>query len=254
MADIERRFAGIGRLYGEKSLARFQSSHICVIGIGGVGSWAAEAFARSGIGKLTLVDLDMVAESNVNRQIHALDGAFGKAKVAAMAERIRAINPECQLELIEDFITKENLETLLHQRFDYIVDAIDAAQVKAALIAWCRKNRQPLIVAGAAGGKIDPSSIEIADLALTVHDSLISRVRSVLRKEYGFPREKGKKFSVPVVFSREQRLMPEKTCENIPAGITGLNCAGYGSAMCVTATFGLFAAGFVLRQMALQKC
>lgn len=252
MMDIERRFAGIGRLYGAQTFARFQSSHICVIGIGGVGSWAAEAFARSGIGKLTLVDLDMVAESNVNRQIHALDGAFGKAKVEAMAERILAINPQCQLELIEDFITKENLHTLLDKRFDYIVDAIDAAQVKAALIAWCRKNRQPVIVAGAAGGKIDPTGVEITDLALTVHDSLLSKVRSILRKEYGFTRERGKKFTVPVVFSREQRLMPETACENTPAGITGLNCSGYGSAMCVTATFGLFAAGFVLRQIAQQ--
>ena len=250
-ADISRRFGGVRRLYGDAALERFQAAHVCVVGIGGVGSWAAEALARSAIGKITLIDLDMVAESNVNRQIHALGDAFGKAKTTAMAERILAINPNCQVTEIEDFVTHDNLAALLGRGFDFVVDAIDQVRIKTAMIAWCHGHSIPLVTAGGAGGQIDPTRIEITDLSRTVQDPLLSKVRSQLRKEYGFPRDPKKKFGIPAVFSSEPLRYPENgaACDAAPS-VTGLNCAGYGSSVCVTAPFGLFAAAEVLRQLA----
>ncbi|MEI7614008.1 MAG: tRNA cyclic N6-threonylcarbamoyladenosine(37) synthase TcdA [Betaproteobacteria bacterium] len=249
-ADLERRFAGVRRLYGEQALQRFQAAHVCVIGIGGVGSWAAEALARSAVGHITLIDLDMVAESNVNRQIHALGEAFGKAKTTAMAERILAINPGCQVTEVEDFVAPDNLEAMLDRGFDYVLDAIDQVRTKAAMIAWCMAHHIPLITAGGAGGQLDPTRIEIADLSRTVQDPLLSKVRSLLRKEYGFSRDPKKKFDVPAVFSSEPVRRPENgdACE-APTSLTGLNCAGYGSAVCVTAPFGFIAASEVLRYL-----
>ena len=243
--NTSRRFGGVGRVYGTSALARFSAAHVCVVGIGGVGSWAAEALARSAIGKITLVDLDMVAESNSNRQIHALEENFGKAKTSAMAERIRAINPACQIQEIEDFITPENINTLLDQDFDFIIDAIDQVRVKAAMIAWSHQRHQPLSTSGGAGGQIDPTRIMIDDLSKTFQDPLLAKVRSLLRKEYGFPRNLKQKFAIPAVFSSEALRYPEEgqSCHD-------LNCAGFGAAMCVTATFGLFAASEVLRQLA----
>lgn len=253
-ADIARRFGGIGRLYGRAALARFQSANICVVGIGGVGSWAAEALARSAIGRITLIDLDMIAESNVNRQIHALGDEFGKAKTGAMAERILAINPECKVLGIEDFVTPENLEATLGGGFDYIIDAIDQVRTKAAMIDWCKRRAIPLITAGGAGGQIDPTRIEVADLSRTVQDPLLSRVRSLLRKEYGFTRDSKKKFGVPAVFSSEPLRDPENTAAcDAPPTLSGLNCAGFGSSVCITATFGLFAAGEALKHLASGK-
>ena len=250
-ADLERRFAGIARLYGAAALARFQRAHIAVVGIGGVGSWAAESLARSAIGKITLIDLDMVAESNVNRQVHALDGEFGKAKVSAMAQRIQAINPTCVVREVEDFVTPENVDTLFAGPFDYVIDAIDQVRTKAAMIACARRCALPLITAGGAGGQIDPTRIQIADLALTIQDPLLARLRSLLRKDHGFTREPKKKFGISAVFSSEALRYPEAAtnCEQAPA-LSGLNCAGYGSSVCVTATFGLLAAGEVLRVLA----
>jgi len=248
--DLDRRFGGIRRLYGADALARFQTSHICVVGIGGVGSWAAEALARSGIGRITLIDLDMVAESNVNRQIHALGDAFGKAKTTAMADRIRSINPTCQLTEIEDFVTPDNIEAMLGRGFDFVIDAIDQARTKAAMIAWCKAHDLPLITAGGAGGQTDPTRIAISDLARTVQDPLLSKVRALLRKEYGFTREPKINFGIPAVFSSEPLRYPENTCD---VALVGLNCAGYGSSVCVTASFGLFAASEVLRQIAAEK-
>jgi tRNA A37 threonylcarbamoyladenosine dehydratase len=250
-ADLERRFGGIRRLYGVDALERFQRAHICVVGIGGVGSWAAEALARSAIGRITLIDLDMVAESNVNRQIHALGDEFGKAKTTAMAERIRAINPVCQINEIEDFVAPDNLNQILDKGFDYVIDAIDQARTKAAMIAWCKTHEIPLITAGGAGGQMDPTRIEIADLSRTVQDPLLSKVRSLLRKEYGFTRDPKKKFGIPAVFSSEPLRYPENgaACDEAPT-LAGLNCAGYGSSVCVTAPFGLFAASEVLRHIA----
>ena len=251
-ADLSRRFGGVGRLYGANALNRFQAAHVCVIGIGGVGSWAAEALARSAIGRITLIDLDMVAESNVNRQIHALGAAFGKAKTTAMAERILDINPACQVTEVEDFVTLENLSPMLNKSFDYVVDAIDQVRTKAAMIAWCSAHGVPLITAGGAGGQTDPTRIEITDLARTVQDPLLSKVRSLLRKEYGFTRDPKKKFGIPAVFSSEPVHYPAlgASCTTeVPKG-TGLNCAGYGSSVCVTAPFGLIAASEVLRHLA----
>jgi tRNA threonylcarbamoyladenosine dehydratase len=250
-ADLARRFAGIQRLYGGDALQRFQAAHVCVVGIGGVGSWAAEALARSAIGRITLIDLDMVAESNVNRQIHALGDAFGKAKTSAMAERILAINPACRVSEVEDFVTPDNLERTLGPGLDYVIDAIDQARTKAAMIAWCRRRALPLVTAGGAGGQTDPTRIEVADLARTIQDPLLARVRALLRKEYGFTREPKKQFGVPAVFSSEPLRYPENgaACDEAPAG-GGLNCSGYGSSVCVTASFGMIAASQALRHIA----
>ena len=250
-ADLSRRFGGIRRLYGPDALVRFSAAHVCVVGIGGVGSWAAEALARSAIGQITLIDLDMVAESNVNRQIHALGTAFGRAKTDAMGDRILAINPACLVNKIEDFVSAENLEQMLGNGFDYVIDAIDHVRTKAAMIAWSKNRGIPLITAGGAGGQTDPTRIEINDLSRTIQDPLLSRVRALLRKEYGFTRDPKKKFGVSAVFSSEPLRYPESesSCEEAPL-ISGLNCAGYGSSVCVTASFGLFAASAALRAIA----
>ncbi|MCX7176855.1 MAG: tRNA cyclic N6-threonylcarbamoyladenosine(37) synthase TcdA [Proteobacteria bacterium] len=254
--DFERRFGGIARLYGAAALARLAASHVCVIGIGGVGSWAAEALARSAVGRITLVDLDHVAESNTNRQIHALDGEFGKAKVQAMAQRIRAINPACVVTAIEEFIVAENVAALLPP-CDAVLDAIDNVRAKAALIAHCRSAGIVIVTTGAAGGRCDPTRIQVADLAHTVQDALASKLRAHLRKEYGFTRDQKKKFGVECVFSVEPIVRPESdgpACDLDEApgdndGLQGLNCAGYGSSVTVTAAFGFAAAARVLDRL-----
>ena len=250
-ADLERRFGGVLRLYGPEALQQFRKAQVCVVGIGGVGSWAVEALARSAIGRITLIDLDMVAESNVNRQIHALGDAFGQAKTDAMAERIRAINPECQVETIEDFVTADNVAAMLGRGFSYVIDAIDQVRTKAAMIAWCAGHGVPVITAGGAGGQLDPTQIDIVDLSRTLQDPLLAKVRSTLRKEYGFTRDPKKKFGIPAVYSCEPLKYPDKAsgCA-LPASSAGLNCAGYGSSVCVTASFGLFAASAALRHIA----
>lgn len=257
--DYERRFGGIARLYGAAALERFRDAHVCVIGVGGVGSWVAEALARSAIGRLTMIDLDNVAESNINRQIHALTDTLGKAKVTALAERIAQINPYCQVTEIEDFITPDNLDEMIGSRkFDYIVDAIDNVRAKTALIAYCRTNGIRLITIGGAGGQIDPTKIEIRDLCRTEQEPLLSKVRKRLRQLHGFPRGTKNKFGIDAVFSTEPLRFPETTgsCsidtqdEAGNDGITGLNCAGFGSAMVVTASFGLVAAAQVLKNLA----
>lgn len=254
--DFARRFGGIARLYGEAGLARLMDAHVVVVGIGGVGSWAAEALARSAVGRLTLIDLDHVAESNTNRQIHALDGEYGRAKVEAMAARIRAINPACDVRLIDDFVTPENVAELL-SACDAVLDAIDQVRAKAALIAHCRAAGLPVVTTGAAGGRRDPTRIRVDDLARTEHDPLAARLRAQLRKEYGFPREAKRKFGVECVYSVEPIMRPgSASCETDAAGPAcdidapppdhgrpqGLNCAGYGSVTMVTASFGLIAA------------
>lgn len=255
IADLARRFGGVERLYGAAALQKFSAAHIGVVGIGGVGSWAVEALARSAIGRLTLIDLDMIAESNVNRQIHALGNEFGKAKVLAMRERILAINPACEVAALEDFVTPDNLDATLGQGFDYVIDAIDHVRTKAAMIAWCARNDIPLITAGGAGGKTDPTRLAIVDLARTVQDPLLAKVRSSLRKEYGFTRDPKKKFNVPAVFSHEPLRYPQNDASCATnTSYTGLNCAGFGSSVCVTAAFGLFAASAALRHLAHAQC
>ncbi|MDR2507874.1 MAG: tRNA threonylcarbamoyladenosine dehydratase [Candidatus Accumulibacter sp.] len=253
--DVSRRFGGVGRVYGKNALARFQAARVCVVGIGGVGSWAAEALARSAVGKIVLIDLDMIAESNVNRQIHALDDAFGQAKVALMAGRLQAIHPGCEIEAIEDFAAPDNLDSLFGGNFDCIIDAIDNARTKAAIIAWCKERAIPVVTAGGAGGRIDPARVGIDDLSRVFQDPLLSSVRTRLRRERGFPRGT-KKFGVPAVFSSEPVWRPRGEEEDAPCPAkpaSGLNCAGYGSSVCVTAVFGFFAASEALRCVALKK-
>ncbi len=256
--DFDRRFGGIARLYGEAGLTRFRAAHVCVIGVGGVGSWVVEALARSAIGQITMIDLDNLAESNVNRQIHALTDTLGKAKVTALAERIAQINPYCVVTEIEDFLTADNLDEMIGTRnYDYIIDAIDNVRAKTALIAYCRKHGLQLVTIGSAGGQIDPTKITILDLCRTEQEPLLAKVRKRLRAEHGFPRGTKNKFGIDAVFSTEPLRFPEaeETCAVDSAeqsGITGLNCAGFGSAMVVTASFGLVAAAHVLRKLATE--
>jgi tRNA A37 threonylcarbamoyladenosine dehydratase len=261
-ADRARRFGGVARLYGPAGLAAFERAHVAVIGIGGVGSWTVEALARNAIGRLTLIDLDNVAESNTNRQVHALDGNYGKAKVSAMAERIHLIDPACRVEQVEDFIEPANFDSVLGGGFDFVVDAIDSVRTKTALIAWCVEHGQPLITVGGAGGQLDPTRIRIDDLALTIQDPLLSKVRGQLRKLHGFPRGPKAKFKVSAVYSDEPLIYPEAPARDASevagseemapaaAGPVGLNCAGFGSSVCVTASFGFAAAAYVLRNIA----
>lgn len=248
--DYERRFGGIARLYGQAAFKRFEQAHVCVIGVGGVGSWVVEALARSAIGHLTLIDLDNVAESNINRQIQALSTTLGQAKVSALHQRIALINPRCQVHPIEEFIEPDNLTQMIGtHRFDYVIDAIDSVKAKTALIAYCREHAIPLITIGAAGGQTDPSKIEIRDLSRTEQEPLLALVRKRLRQNHGFPRGSKNKFGIDAVFSMEALSMPEQLCES-DQGISGLNCAGFGSSVVVTASFGLAAAAHVLRRLA----
>ncbi|MFL9881190.1 tRNA cyclic N6-threonylcarbamoyladenosine(37) synthase TcdA [Herbaspirillum rhizosphaerae] len=267
--DFDRRFGGIARLYGVQGLARFRTAHICIVGVGGVGSWIVEALARSAIGKITMIDLDNLAESNINRQIHALTDTLGKAKVTALHERIMQINPYCEVTEVEDFLTPDNVGEMIGVgRFDYVIDAIDNVRAKVALIAYCRENKVPLLTSGGAGGQIDPTKIEIRDLCRTEQEPLLAKVRKRLRAWHKFPRGTKNKFGIDAVFSTEPLRFPEgEVCEvdtddaadgldtvdadgrRQDAGVTGLNCAGFGSAMVVTASFGLVAAGFVLRKI-----
>ncbi len=258
--DFERRFGGIARLYGPSALAAFRVARICVIGVGGVSSWAVEALARTAIGHITMVDLDHLAESNVNRQIHALTDTLGQAKVAALADRIAQINPSCAVTCIEDFIDAGNVAALVPPgRYDFVIDAIDDARAKTALIVHCHAQQIPLLTIGSAGGQTDPTRIAVADLARTEQEPLLKRVRKNLRLRHGFPRGAKSKFGIDAVYSMEPLRHPEVCAtdaedasepdESAP-GVTGLNCAGYGSAMVVTASFGLVAAAHVLRKIA----
>lgn len=250
-ADLDRRFGGIARLYGAAALERFRHAHVCVIGVGGVGSWAVEALARSAIGKLTLIDLDHVAESNTNRQLPALDPHYGCAKVSVLAERVRAINPACEVVEIEDFVEEGNLEDMLGRGYDFVIDAIDNLRVKTAMAAWCVKRRQPFIVSGGAGGQMDPTLIRVSDLGEVTYDPLLSKLRYNLRRHHGFAREPGKKLHVSCVFSTEQLVYPDApSCDVGERGPQGLSCAGFGASMAVTASFGLAAAAHALKALA----
>lgn len=258
--DFARRFGGVSRLYGEAGLARLQAAHICVIGIGGVGSWAAEALARNAVGTITLIDLDNIAESNVNRQLHAVDGAFGKAKVTAMRERIHSINLLAKVHEIEDFVTPENAGEMLARNYDGIIDCIDDAKAKMAIAAFCKTHNMPFVTTGGAGGRLDPTRIRQADLSLVSGDRLLAKVRNGLRRDYAFPKgddskqksakRKAQLFGITAIYSDEQVIQPNRTCEtDAEAAITGLNCAGYGSSVCVTAPFGFAAAAALLAKL-----
>ena len=246
--DVKRRFSGVSRLYDEAGLVKFQAAHVCIIGIGGVGSWAVEALARSAIGTITLIDLDNIAESNVNRQLHAIDDNFGKAKVTAMRERILSINPICKVIEIEDFIAAENVASLLADA-DFVLDAIDDARAKVAIAAYCKLQKIPLVMVGGAGGRLDATRIQVADLSLATGDRLLAKVRNTLRRDHHFPKasnsKKSAKFGIQVVYSDEPIIKPNAACKTDV--LTGLNCAGYGSSVCVTAPFGFTAAGLILQ-------
>lgn len=246
--DRERRFGGMNRLYGIGSVERLAQAHVCVVGIGGVGSPAVEALARSGVGRLTLIDLDHIAESNINRQIHALENTLGQAKVEAMRERVLAINPEARVECIDDFLTPENAGQHL-QGLDAVIDAIDNVKAKVAMAVACRQAALPLVMAGSAGGKRDPSRIRIDDLSRTEQDPLLAKVRRLLRSEHGFPRDPRRRFEIAAVYSLEPVQYPVVCPEGATQAPQGLACAGYGSSMVVTASVGLFAASRVLEKL-----
>lgn len=250
-----QRFGGTARLYGQNALALFAQAHVCVVGIGGVGSWAAEALARTGIGAITLIDMDDVCVTNTNRQIHALTSNVGQAKAEVMAERIAAINPECRVTVVDDFITADNVACHLDKSFDYVIDAIDSVRPKAALIAWCRRHKIPLVTTGGAGGQIDPTQIQVTDLAKTIQDPLAAKLRERLKSDFGVMKNSKGKLGVDCVFSTEALVYPQPdgsvcSSKSTADGPKRMDCAsGFGAATMVTATFGFVAVAHALKKM-----
>lgn len=245
-ADLERRFGGLRRLHGVAAYERLRAARIAVIGVGGVGSWAAEALARSGVAALILIDLDHIAESNINRQIHAIEPTLGQAKVQALKDRIALIHPGCIVTPIEEFVDEDNVGQLLSaDQVDVVLDCCDQVKAKAALATWAKEHQKALVTIGAAGGKSSPQLVEVADLADVTHDPLLASLRQRLRQKHNAPR-KGK-LNVTCVFSREVVLPPQDVCEADQAGDGSLNCHGYGSAVTVTATFGLVGAAQAIK-------
>lgn len=257
--DLDRRFGGLARLYGTQGAARIRAAHVVVVGTGGVGSWAVEALARSGVGRLTLIDLDHVSESNINRQLQATDATLGQAKVQALAERIALINPVCEVRCIEEFVDAGNWAALLPPDADAVIDACDQVAAKTVMAAWSRaqaaanKKEKPVlfVTVGAAGGKRLAHEVQVDDLSRVTHDPLLAQLRYRLRKTHGAPRE-GRKMNVACVFSREAVQGADPSCAVDDGGQSdgSLNCSGYGSLVTVTATFGLCAAGWVLGELA----
>lgn len=245
--DLRRRFSGLERLFGLSPAEKIRSAHVAVIGIGGVGSWAAEALARSGVGRLTLIDLDHVAESNINRQAHAVETTLGQEKVLAMRDRIRLIHPACDVVCIDEFVTPANWPDVLGGPVDAVIDACDQVHAKTAMAAWARRTGTGLVCVGAAGGKRHAQMVEVGDLSVVTHDPLLAQLRYRLRREHGAPRHE-KKMGVACVFSREPVRPPDASCQL--SGDGSLNCHGYGSLVSVTGTFGFCAAGWVLSHLA----
>lgn len=249
--QYERRFAGIARLYGEDAFALLQNAHVAVVGLGGVGSWAAEALARTAIGKVTLIDLDVLVASNVNRQLPAVSTNLGKSKVDAMAERLIDINPRIKINRVDDFLTRDNISQLLSDDINLVLDCTDDVSAKVSQVMWCRRRRIPLVLAGAAGGKTDPSQLRIADLSQTHRDPLLAKVRRILRKDCGL--SSTEKLGFPCVYSDQAMLSEDAaSCE------TGdLSCTGYGSCTMVTNAMAMFAVGEgiknMLRRMRLKR-
>ena len=247
-ADLERRFGGLRRLYGDAAYRRIRAARIAVVGVGGVGSWAAEALARSGVASLTLVDLDQVAESNVNRQVQALGSTLGMAKVEALRARIADIHPGCVVHAVEEFVDEANWPGLLPAPVDVVVDACDQVRAKAAIAAWALAQRVPLVTVGAAGGKRAPERVEVGDLAAVTHDPVLAALRQRLRKFHDAARSG--EIGIACVFSREPVEVPAADDESCAVDGT-LNCHGYGSSVGVTATFGMVAATRALEFAAL---
>ena len=243
----QRRFGGLERLYGVAAAARIRASHVVVAGIGGVGSWTVEALARSGVGQLTLIDLDHIAESNINRQVHALETTLGQSKVQAMRERIAQINPACQVHCIEEFVDAGNWLQLVPPDIQGVVDACDQKEAKVTMAAWACQSNVPYVTVGAAGGKRHAHRVDVADLALVTHDPLLAQLRYQLRKHHGAARE-GRPMGIACVFSREAVAPPDASCQI--EGDGSLNCHGYGSSVAVTSTFGQCAAGAILENIA----
>jgi tRNA A37 threonylcarbamoyladenosine dehydratase len=251
--DFERRFGGLRRLYGEAGADRIFDAHVVVVGIGGVGSWSVEGLARSGVRRLTLIDLDHVSESNINRQIHALDPTLGQAKTEAMRERIAQFHPGCKVDVVDDFVTPQNWPALLTAtlgaaRPSALIDACDQVSAKTALAAWAMSERVALVSVGAAGGKRLAQAMEVADLAQVTHDPLLAQLRYRLRKHHGGARQGA--IGVSCVFSREAVAAPDASCGVDDSADGSLNCHGYGSVVSVTASFGLCAAGWVINTVA----
>ena len=251
-ADLERRFGGLRRLYGDAAYLRIRAARIAIVGVGGVGSWAAEALARSGVAGLVLIDLDHVAESNINRQVQATGTTLGQAKVQALRERIADIHPACAVTCIEEFVDEGNWPGLLRDSVggavDVVIDACDQVRAKAVLAAWALQSATPLVIAGAAGGKRKPQAIEVDDLANTTHDPLLASLRQRLRKHHGAARSG--KIGLRCVFSRESVTMPDGEACDVDGS---LNCHGYGSSVMVTAAFGMACAGVALESASAQK-
>ena len=239
------------RLYGVEVGSRLRGAHVCVVGIGGVGSWAAEALARTGVGRITLIDMDHVAESNVNRQIQATSDTLGMAKITAMQQRIASINPACHLTAIDSFVEPGNWPEILPEGVDGVIDACDQMRAKVAMAAWALANQRLFITVGAAGGKRKAEAITIADLSACTHDPLMAELRYQLRKHHGAAKA-GKSIGLPCVYSPEPMQVPalqRDTPGEAPLATAGLNCSGYGSLVTVTATCGMAAAGWVLNKL-----
>lgn len=253
-----QRFGGTARLYGQQAVQQFAQAHVCIIGLGGVGSWAAEGLVRSGIGTITLIDMDDVCISNTNRQLHALNNTNGKAKTEVMAERLRRVNPECQVICIDDFITAGNVAERITNQFSYVLDAIDSIQPKAALLAWCRRQKLPLITTGGAGGQRDPTQIRVTDLAKTIQDPLAAKLRERLKRDYGVVKNSKGKLGIDCVFSTEALNYPQPdgtvcAARRHAEGSGKMDCAsGLGAATMVTATFGFVAVSHLLAKMMAQ--
>ncbi len=248
--DLVRRFSGLDRLLGMTPADRVRHAHVMVVGIGGVGSWAAEALARSGVGRLTLVDMDHVSESNINRQLHALSSTLGMAKIEAMRQRIALINPACDVRCLDTFADAENWNSLVADGVDAVLDACDQVRTKTVMAAWAVRTRTLFITVGAAGGKRMAHAVDIADLSESTHDPLLAQVRYRLRKEHAAPKD-GKKMRVACVFSKEAVAGPDASCAVASDG--SLNCHGYGSLVTVTATFGMCAAGWIIDKISRRE-
>lgn len=242
-----QRFGGVARLYGESALRAFHHAHFVVVGIGGVGTWVAEGLARSGVGEITLIDMDDICITNTNRQLHAMSSTIGQQKIDVMAARLKDINPDLKINAIDEFLETDNLDELIPGGADAVIDAIDAAYVKAALINHCKRKKKIILTVGSAGGKLDPRQIISGDLSRTTNDPLLAKTRNTLRRWHNFSRNPKRVFSIEAVYSAEQMTYPAGdggTCQaktGLDAG-TKLDCdGGFGAATMVTATFGFVA-------------
>ncbi|SKA49761.1 tRNA cyclic N6-threonylcarbamoyladenosine(37) synthase TcdA [Photobacterium toruni] len=253
--SYNQRFGGTRRLYGNSEVEILRAAHVCVIGIGGVGSWAAEALARSGIGELTLIDMDDVCVTNINRQIHAMTGTIGQSKIEVMAARIQLINPECKVNLIDDFISADNQAQYLSKEFDYVLDAIDSLKAKASLLAYCKSNKIKVITIGGAGGQTDPTQIQVTDLTKTIQDPLARKLRETLRQHHNFTKNPKRKFGIDCVYSTEHLKYPQadgSVCavKATAEGPKRMDCAsGFGAATVVTASFGFVAVAHIIKKL-----